>query len=134
MTDTLETLVAKQAITEVLHRYCYAMDRIDPELGAQIWHADGMAHYGPSIFEGSAEDYLKQVFEQHAKTDATSHQLTNVVIHLDGDRATARATLPRASAPPGRTSSSAGVISTPGPAAPGCGGSTIATTRTTSRR
>ena len=39
MVDTLETLVAKQAITEVLHRYCYAMDRIDPELGAQIWHA-----------------------------------------------------------------------------------------------
>ena len=88
MTDTLETLVAKQAITEVLHRYCYAMDRIDPEFGAQIRHADGMAHYGPSIFEGSAEDYLKQVFEQHAKTDATSHQPTNVVIHLDGDRAT----------------------------------------------
>ena len=27
------------------------------------------------------------MFEQHAKTDATSHQLTNVVIHLDGDRA-----------------------------------------------
>jgi hypothetical protein len=33
-------------------------------------------------------DYLKQVFEQHAQTDATSHQLTNVVIHLDGDGAT----------------------------------------------
>ena len=26
-----------------------------------------MAHYGPSIFEGTAEDYLKQVFEQHAR-------------------------------------------------------------------
>lgn len=88
MTDRLETLIAKQAITEVLYRYCYAMDRIDPALGSQIWHPGGVAHYGPSIFEGTAEDYLKQVFEQHSHVDATSHQLTNVMITVDGDHAT----------------------------------------------
>jgi hypothetical protein len=88
MTDTLETLIARQEITDVLHRYCYAMDRIDPDLGAEIWHADGMAHYGASIFEGTAKDYLEQVFAQHRQTDGTSHQLTNITIALDGDRAT----------------------------------------------
>jgi hypothetical protein len=88
MADTLETLIAKQAITETLHRYCYAMDRMDPELGAQIWHPDGMAHYGPTIFEGRAADYLKRVFELHRLTKGTSHQVTNIMISVDGDRAT----------------------------------------------
>jgi len=88
MADTLETLIAKQAITETLHRYCYAMDRIDPELGAQIWHPDGMAHYGPTIFDGPAADFLKRAFELHRLTKGTSHQVTNIMISVDGDRAT----------------------------------------------
>jgi SnoaL-like domain len=87
MTDSLETIVAKQAITDVLYRYCYAVDRIDPDLGAQIWHPGGLAHY-EGIFEGTAEDYLNFVFESHRKTDATSHQLTNIAINVEGDRAT----------------------------------------------
>jgi hypothetical protein len=88
MPDTVETLIAKQAITEVLHRYCYAMDRIDPDLGAQIWHPDGTAHYGRATFEGRAEDYLTQVLEQHRQSEGTSHQLSNIMIVVDGDRAT----------------------------------------------
>ena len=88
MADTLETLIAKQAITETLHRYCYAMDRSDPELGAQIWHPDGMAHYGPTIFEGPAAKYLEHVFELHRLTKGTSHQVTNIMISVDGNRAT----------------------------------------------
>ena len=87
MADSLETLLAKQEITEVLYRYCYAMDRIDPVLGAQIWHPGGLAHCGENIFEGTAEGYLEQVFEQHAHVDATSHQVTNIMISVDGDRA-----------------------------------------------
>ena len=88
MADTLETLIAKQAITETLHRYCYAMDRNSPELGEQVWHPDGTAHYGPAIFEGSAADYLKQTFELHKLAAGTSHQLSNIMITVDGDRAT----------------------------------------------
>jgi hypothetical protein len=88
MADTLETLIAKQAITETLHRYCYAMDRIDPELGAQIWHPDGMAYYGPTIFEGTAAGFLEQVFALHRLAKGLSHQVTNIMISVDGDRAT----------------------------------------------
>jgi SnoaL-like domain len=86
--DTLETLIAKQAITEVLYRYCYSMDRIDPELGRQIWHPDGLAHYGEAIFDGPASEYLDQVFAAHRKADATSHQLSNITITVDGEQAT----------------------------------------------
>ena len=88
MADTLETLIAKQAITETLHRYCYAMDRIDPELGNQIWHPGGQAHYGATIFDGAAPDFLAQTFELHRRAQGTSHQLSNIMIVVDGDAAT----------------------------------------------
>jgi hypothetical protein len=86
MSDGLDTLLAKQAITEVLHRYCQAVDRIDSDLGSQIWHENGLAHYD-GIFEGTGAGFIDFVFEQHRSCEATSHQLTNVLIEVDGDRA-----------------------------------------------
>ena len=87
VSDGLDTLVAKQAITEVLYRYCHAVDRIDPKLAAEIWHEDGLAHYD-GIFEGTGAGFIDFVFEQHRNCDATSHQLTNVLVEVDSDRAT----------------------------------------------
>ena len=49
--ESLETYAAKQAITEVLYRYCHAVDRIDADLASGIWHPDGVARY-EDIFEG----------------------------------------------------------------------------------
>lgn len=86
MSGTLDTLLAKQAIGEVLYRYCHAVDRIDPVLGAMIWHEDGVAHYD-GIFEGTGAEFIDWVFEQHRNCDATSHQLTNMLIEVDDDRA-----------------------------------------------
>jgi hypothetical protein len=86
MSDGLNTLLAKQAITEVLYRYCHAVDRIDPDLGSQIWHDDGLALYD-DIFEGTGAGFIEFVFEQHRNCDTTSHQLTNILIEVDDDRA-----------------------------------------------
>jgi hypothetical protein len=85
--ESLEIYAAKQAITEVLSRYCHAVDRLDADLAAHIWHADGVAHY-EDVFEGTGTELLAFVFEQHQKADATSHQLANVLIDVQGDRAT----------------------------------------------
>jgi hypothetical protein len=87
LSESVETLIDKQAITEVLYRYCHAVDRIDPELGSQIWHPDGLAHY-EGIFEGTGRGFIDFVFESHRQADATSHQLTNMLIAVEGDRAT----------------------------------------------
>jgi hypothetical protein len=87
MTDELDTMLAKQAITEVLYRYCHAVDRIDPDLGAMIWHEDGLAHY-EGIFDGTGAEFIDFVFALHRGCDATSHQLTNVLIEVEGERAT----------------------------------------------
>jgi hypothetical protein len=86
--DALQTLLDKQAITEVLHRYCFAMDRNDRELGKSVWHPDGTAHY-VDMFEGSGHDFVEFGQSGHETSfDGTSHQVTNIMIDVDGDRAT----------------------------------------------
>ncbi len=77
----------REAITDLIYRYCRAMDRIDHELGYSVWHADGTADYGPDIFEGRGHDFVDHVCKQHAQTLTHSHQMGNIIIELDGDKA-----------------------------------------------
>ena len=83
-------LLDKQAITEMLHRYCYAMDANDRQLGYEVWHADGTAHY-EGMFDGLGRDFVDFGQSGHeAAFGRTSHQLTNILIEVAGDQATSR--------------------------------------------
>jgi hypothetical protein len=77
----------REAITDLIYRYCRAMDRIDREQGYAIWHPDGTADYGADVYQGSSRGFVDQVCEQHARLLRHSHQVTNIVIEVDGDRA-----------------------------------------------
>jgi hypothetical protein len=85
-TYSVTGLAAKQEITEVLHRYCQAMDRIDNDLGYRVWHDDGTVDY-EGTFQGTGREFVDWVLDQHRKMVKTFHQVTNVMIELDGDRA-----------------------------------------------
>lgn len=94
MTDTaIETLLAKQAIADVLYRYCRAMDRVDEELTLSIWHPDGTCNYSSTsgVPDMLFRDYLtgstksRQGFANH------SHQITNILVQPNGDRAVSEA-------------------------------------------
>lgn len=87
VTDDIE---AKLAITEVLYRYCRALDRMDRDLMDTVWHPDATADYGPT-FQGSASGLLDVMWANHAKLLGHSHQVTNVLIEIDGDRAASEA-------------------------------------------
>ena len=77
----------RESITDLIYRYCRAMDRIDREQGYAIWHADGTADYGEAVYQGDARGFVDQVCEQHARLLRHSHQVTNIIIELDGDHA-----------------------------------------------
>jgi hypothetical protein len=87
MTMTDHPMSDREAITDQIYRYCRAMDRIDHELGYSIWHEDGTADYGADVFQGLGRDFIDHVCIQHAQTLTHSHQMSNIVIELDGDRA-----------------------------------------------
>lgn len=87
----IQSVADRQAITDQLYRYCRAMDRIDHELGYSVWHDDGTADYGERVFQGSGRDFIDHVCKQHSQLINHSHQITNIVIELNGDQAASEA-------------------------------------------
>jgi SnoaL-like protein len=87
MDGILEGLAARQAITDLIYRYCRAMDRLDVALGSSIWHADGIADYGADFYQGNGRGVIEHICAQHRQALHHSHQVANILIDLDGDRA-----------------------------------------------
>ena len=88
MTDTqlVRDLAARQQITDLIYRYCRAVDRIDAELGYSVWHDDGLAEY-EGFYSGTGRGFIDQVCSQHRALLGHSHQISNIIIELDGDEA-----------------------------------------------
>jgi hypothetical protein len=87
MSDTLQELSDKQAITEVIYRYCRGLDRMDAEMVRAVWHQGGTADYGADMFRGTGDEFVAWVWAAHAGMERHSHQITNILIELDGDSA-----------------------------------------------
>lgn len=77
----------RQAIAELIYRYCRSVDRIDPELGYTIWHDNSYADYGENIYQGTGPGVIDHICAQHKHALDHSHQVTNITIELDGDKA-----------------------------------------------
>jgi hypothetical protein len=87
--EALAQIQAKQEILEGLYRYCYAVDRIDPSLLAEVWHPGALAHY-EGFFDGPAGECMERVLDSHRACAATSHQVTNAMIEVDGEKGTSQ--------------------------------------------
>ncbi len=74
-------------IADLIYRYCRAVDRLDIALGHSIWHEDGWADYGPEVYQGPGKGVIDLICAQHLRTLHHSHQVSNILIDLNGDRA-----------------------------------------------
>jgi hypothetical protein len=81
----------RQQIVEALNTYCRAVDRIDRELGYSIWSEGALVDYGEHIFVGAARGLIDHICDSHLLGLAHSHQIANVIISIDGDRAVSEA-------------------------------------------
>jgi len=88
--DELDLLAAKQAITEAIHRYCRGVDRMDRALTLSVWHPGGGADYTP-WYEGDAAGLVEWLWAAHATGAAHAHQIHNLSIEVDGERAASEA-------------------------------------------
>ena len=86
MSGRTEQWLDKQEITEQLYRYARGVDRMDRALTRACWHAEGTADYR-GMFEGSADALLDWMWKLHDGMQTHSHQMSNVLIELEGDRA-----------------------------------------------
>lgn len=83
----IATLADKQAITEVIYSYCRSVDRLDQPLGHAIWHEGGYADYSAGDYQGSGTGKIDHILEQHLHLTSHSHQITNILIDIEGDSA-----------------------------------------------
>ncbi len=87
MTDSaVKALLDKQAITELSYLYSRACDRLDRDLLTSVYWPDGSDDHG--IFKGDAPAYIDWVMVFLSGWISTHHDNTNILIDLDGNRAT----------------------------------------------
>lgn len=82
----VQALLDKQAIAEVLARYCRAVDRGDVEGVRACYHPDATEDHG-GTFAGTASAYVDLIAPRLAAPGLMTHALSNVLIELAGDRA-----------------------------------------------
>jgi ketosteroid isomerase-like protein len=76
----------RAAITEVLARYCHAVDHLDWDELASVYHDDATDRHG--AYQGTASGFLEWVKPQFTgRFSATMHSIGNVIVDFDGDRA-----------------------------------------------
>ncbi len=86
MDPELRRLADKDAIRDVLYRYCRGIDRCDEALIRSVYHPGATDDHG--AFSGPAEAFAAWVVPMLRRDfAATAHTLGNVLIELDGDAA-----------------------------------------------
>jgi hypothetical protein len=83
----LQEIIDRQQISEALYTYCRAVDRIDRELGYSIWNDGAEVDYGESIFVGSGRGVIDYICDAHERGVAHSHQVANIIIAIEDNRA-----------------------------------------------
>jgi hypothetical protein len=81
----LTILRDKDAIRDVIHRYCRSADRCDLEGFKACYWPDGFDDHG--FFGGNAWDFCDYVIPVLKQIEASIHAITNTIIDLDGSRA-----------------------------------------------
>lgn len=87
----LDTLIAKDEITDALARYCRGVDRLDAELVRSAYHEDATDDHGYTQVSTGWD--LANLCDRDnpdgfpKEWTSTTHQLTNVLIRVDGDHA-----------------------------------------------
>ncbi len=83
---SLQELIARQQITDVLIEYCCALDRMDlPRLSA-LFTEDCVVDYGPQeALKARGAAALEKSLERMWRWSRTSHHLTNARIDFAGD-------------------------------------------------
>jgi hypothetical protein len=84
-TPELQLLCDELAIRKVLAEYCRAVDRCDQKLLKSVYWPDAVDNHG--VFSGNAWEFADFVMPLLRQMQRTMHQISNVLIELNSDRA-----------------------------------------------
>jgi hypothetical protein len=87
---SLQVLLDKQEIVDLIHRWARGFDRLDSELAASCYHEGATEKHG--TYDGPADAFVRrfgQRFSGPRPFLSVSHHISNILVEVDGDRATA---------------------------------------------
>lgn len=98
MDEKLQELLDKQEIMELQYRYAHGVDRKDFDLFASCFTeviSTDLSSYMPDLkfTEMTIEQWVDMVKKLIGHTKATQHQMTNMLIEVNGNEATAKIAL-----------------------------------------
>jgi hypothetical protein len=82
---TIDDLLAREEIGDVIKRLARGTDRLDEELMASCYHPDGFDDH--NSFRGSGREFARWVVEVLPHFETTMHFIGSPLIRLDGDTA-----------------------------------------------
>ena len=82
---TLQELIDRAEIHDVLMRHSRGVDRCDFELIRSCYHPDAVADYPEDVYQGNVNGFIKFAKKELPTFERTNHFLGNVLIELDGD-------------------------------------------------
>jgi hypothetical protein len=83
--SNLQTLLDKNALYELIARYCRCMDRRDFAQARTLFHDDATVRV--AVFSGTADEYIAWISKVTPQFEATVHRVFNTLFVVDGDRA-----------------------------------------------
>jgi ketosteroid isomerase-like protein len=87
MALTLDDMIARQEIADVILRYARGIDRLDFDLVRSCYHPDAYDDHGS--FTGDVDGFIAMCERFLPKWSATMHFMGNMLIEVDGDVARA---------------------------------------------
>lgn len=85
MDEAVQELLHKQAIYEVVMRYCRGIDRLDFDLVRRSYHSDGIDHH--TGFDGTVDEFIDWVRPKLSLIGGTQHHVGNHLVELYGHQA-----------------------------------------------
>jgi ketosteroid isomerase-like protein len=85
--SALQELLDKQALYELVVRYCRAVDRADAELLRSVYHEDAIDEHG--AFVGTREELVDflgaSTMDVERRPSPLQHAISNALFEIDGD-------------------------------------------------
>jgi SnoaL-like domain len=91
MSDAIEQLAAKAAITDLIHTYPRGLDRLDPDLLSSIAHPGATMEF-TGMFKGSWGEFVAWLMKAHTVMLYNRHTIGNILIMVKGDKAVSETT------------------------------------------
>lgn len=85
----IQLVIDKMEIRDALARYCRGLDRHDVDMMLSAYHPDAREQHG--AFDGTPAEYGRYVMEMVKNSVVSAHQITNVLIEVNGDIANSEA-------------------------------------------